>query len=83
MPASVKSLIGIKIPLIKISGNRITLDNIIILAGDFEAGEAISTPSEEKQKDARIVPEISPQTFTLYARNINPKVITMIFIIIP
>jgi hypothetical protein len=83
LPAGVKSLIGIRIPLIKISGKRITLDSIIILEGDFDAGEARSTPSEEKQKDARIVPKISPQTFTLYDRNINPKVITTIFIMIP
>ncbi len=52
-------LIGMNIPLIKIRGNLIKLDNIIIFDGLSVGGAEISTPNDEKQKDAKIVPIIS------------------------
>jgi len=50
--------IGKNTPLIKIKGNLIILDNIIIFEGLSVAGADINKPKEEKQKAAIIVPII-------------------------
>jgi len=52
------SLIVMNIPLIKIMGNLIKLDNIMIFAGLSVGGAEISSPKDEKQNAARIVPTI-------------------------
>ena len=52
------SLIGMNIPLIKIIGNLIKVDNIIMFEGLSVGGAEISNPKEEKQKAAKIVPAI-------------------------
>ncbi|KKS03547.1 MAG: hypothetical protein UU64_C0002G0110 [candidate division WWE3 bacterium GW2011_GWF2_41_45] len=52
LPISVR---GIKIPLIKINGNFIKVDNIIAFEGLSVGIEEISSPKEEKQKAANIV----------------------------
>jgi len=44
------------IPLIKIIGNLIKVDSIIIFDGLSVGGAEISNPKDEKQKAARIVP---------------------------
>ncbi len=46
------------IPLIKIIGNLIKVDSIIIFDGLSVGGAEITSPKEEKQKAARIVPMI-------------------------
>ena len=54
-----KSFKGIKIPLINIIGNLISVEIIITLAGR-SAGEAESKdPREEKQNDAIKIPKIT------------------------
>ena len=50
--------IGMKIPLIKINGNLIKVDSIIIFDGLSVGGAEISSPIDEKQKAAKIVPAI-------------------------
>lgn len=45
-------------PLMKIKGNLINVDNIIIFDGLSVGGDEISSPKDEKQKAARIVPTI-------------------------
>ena len=49
---------GTNIPLMKIKGNLIKLDNIIIFDGLSVGGAEINIPNEEKQKAAKIVPTI-------------------------
>ena len=51
-------LIGTNIPLIKIKGNLIKLESIIMLEGLSVGGEEIKSPKDEKQKAASIVPKI-------------------------
>ncbi|MBA7595824.1 hypothetical protein ES703_02789 [subsurface metagenome] len=63
MPCSFSK--GIKIPLMKISGKRIRLENIIICDGERTDGDAKRTPREEKQKEANTTPVIKNSTFTL------------------
>jgi len=52
------SLIGTNTPLIKIKGNLTMLDIIIIFDGLSVGGAEITSPSDEKQKAASIVPTI-------------------------
>jgi len=46
---------GINIPLIKIRENLIRAESIIIWEGVSVAGDARRTPSEEKQKEDKII----------------------------
>ena len=50
--------IGKNTPLIKIKGNLIIVDNIIMFEGLSVGGAEMSSPKDEKQKAARIVPMI-------------------------
>lgn len=51
-------LIGVNIPLMKIKGNLIKVDNIIIFDGLSVGGAEINSPKDEKQKAAKSVPTI-------------------------
>jgi len=51
-------LIGANIPLMKIKGNLIKVDNIIIFDGLSVGGAEINNPKDEKQKAAKNVPTI-------------------------
>ena len=51
-------LIGVNIPLMKIKGNLIKVDNIIIFDGLSVGGAEINNPKDEKQKAAKSVPTI-------------------------
>lgn len=50
--------IGTNTPLIKIIGNLISVDSIMIFAGVSVGGADITRARDEKQKDAMIVPII-------------------------
>ena len=57
---------GIKIPLMKIKGKRMRLENIIIWEGERRDGDESKTPREEKQKEASKRPEIK---YTIFMTN--------------
>jgi len=52
-------------PLIKINGKRIRLENIIIWDGERTDGDANKTPREEKQKEANNIPRSKNKIFIL------------------
>ncbi len=67
---------GINTPLIKIKGNFIREDNIMILEGLSVGGADRTNPNAEKQKAANIVPSIRLKVMKPAPNNTTPNKIT-------